>query len=199
MNNVGQPNVKELELCLVARAAEGDRDARHELFERHRHAAFRVAVRITGNEEDAFDVVQDSFIKAFEGLSGFQRGASFKTWLLRIVNNRSLDYLRSRKVCLAVSLDDGDERGPTGDLLPAGGDQPDARLEQHELKKRIEQAMGSLPPEQRSVFGLCAGGELTYGEIAEIVGIPIGTVMSRIYHARRRLRAMLADLAPRGG
>lgn len=182
---------------LVARAAEGDRDARRELFDRHRDAAFRVALRITGNEQDALDVVQDSFIKAFESLAGFQQEAGFSTWFLRIVTNRALDLLRHRKVRLAVPLERDDGRLPPASLA-RNGQQPGANLERQETKARIQQAIDMLPPEQKSVFALYATGDLTYGQIAEIVGVPIGTVMSRIYHARRRLREMLSDLAPEG-
>jgi RNA polymerase sigma-70 factor (ECF subfamily) len=77
-------------------------------------------------------------------------------------------------------------------------DRPGADLERRELADRLETAVESLPPEQRAVFALYATGEMTYGQIAEVVGIPIGTVMSRLYHARRRLHQLLEDLAPRG-
>jgi RNA polymerase sigma-70 factor (ECF subfamily) len=182
---------------LVARAARGDRDARRELFDRHRDPAFRVALRITGNEQDALDVVQDSFIKAFESLAGFQQDAGFSTWFLRIVTNRALDLLRHRKVRLAVPLERDDGPLPPASLA-RNGQQPGANLERQETGARIQQAIDMLPPEQKSVFALYATGDLTYGQIAEIVGVPIGTVMSRIYHARRRLRDMLPDLAPEG-
>lgn len=179
----------------MARAAEGDRDARRELFERYREAAFRVAVRITGNEQDGLDVVQDAFIKAFESLASLERVAGIKTWLLRIVNNRALDLLRRRKVRLAVSLEGDDEQAPAP-AVAADGDGPGRGLERAETETRIREAIEMLPPEQKSVFALYAAGDLTYGQIAEVVGIPIGTVMSRIHHARRRLREMLPDLAP---
>ncbi len=196
MNSVTRLNVDRSELCLVEQAARGERDARRELFERHREAAYRVALRITGRHEDALDVVQDSFIKAFERLGDFQRAAGFKTWLLRIVTNRALDLLRARKVRLAVPLDAGDDE-PRFEL-PACNDaeQPGAELEYRELAERLRQAVESLPPEQRAVFALYALGEMTYGQIAEAVGVPIGTVMSRLYHARRRLHRLLEDLAP---
>ncbi len=191
-------NVENLELHLVEQAARGGPDARRELFERHREGAYRVALRITGRHEDALDVVQDSFIKAFEGLGEFQRAAGFKTWFLRIVTNRALDLLRARKVRLAVPLDAGDDEPR---LEPPGSnrtDQPGADLERRELADRLQRAVESLPPEQRAVFALYATGEMTYGQIAEAVDIPVGTVMSRLYHARRRLHQLLEDLAPRG-
>jgi RNA polymerase sigma-70 factor (ECF subfamily) len=198
LNSVDPSNVDSSELHLVEQAARGEREARRELFERHRDAAFSVAVRITGRREDALDVVQDSFIKAFERLGDFQQAAGFRTWLLRIVTNRALDLLRARKVRLAVSFDTGDDEPR---LEPPGSsrtEQPGADLERRELADRLQAAVESLPPEQRAVFALYATGEMTYGQIAEAVGIPIGTVMSRLYHARRRLHQLLEDLAPRG-
>jgi RNA polymerase sigma-70 factor (ECF subfamily) len=197
VNSVNRSNVDNPEIQLVERAAAAQRDARRELFERHREAAYRVALRVTGRHEDALDVVQDGFIKAFERLGEFQHGSSFRTWLLRIVTNRALDLLRARKVRLAVSLDRDDERSPA----PPAGDrdaQPGRALEDRELAERLHRALESLPPEQRAVFALYATGDMTYGQIAEAVGVPIGTVMSRLYHARRRLHELLEDLAPSG-
>ena len=196
VNSVAGPNVENSELRLVQRAAAGDRDARRELFEQHRGAAYHVAFRVTGRQEDALDVVQDSFIKAFERLAEFQHAAGFRTWLLRIVTNRALDVLRARKVRLAVPLDAGEDEPR---LDPAAVDRqtrPGDRLEQIELSDRLQRGIEALPPEQRAVFALHATGEMTYGQIAEAVGIPIGTVMSRLYHARRRLQEELKDLAP---
>ncbi|MCK4343082.1 MAG: sigma-70 family RNA polymerase sigma factor [Phycisphaerae bacterium] len=190
--------VEQLEFRLVDLAATGDREARRELFERHRAAAYRVALRITRREEDALDVVQDSFIRAFDRLADFQRESGFKTWLLRIVSNKALDLLRARKVRLAISLNRGDET--PGLELPAAdaGHRPGRQLERRELAERLHQALAALSAEQRAVFALYAGGDMTYGEIAEVLGIPIGTVMSRLYHARRRLHELLPDLAPGG-
>ncbi len=188
--------VQTTEVRLVDQAAKGDRDARRRLFELHREAAFRVALRITGRQEDALDVVQDSFIRAFERLAEFQRGAQFRTWLLRIVSNRALDVLRTRRVRLAVTLDGEDDETRLQIADRWVDNAPDARLERSELAKRLRGAIESLPADQRAVFALYASGDLTYGEIAEVLGIPIGTVMSRLYHARRRLHAELSDLAP---
>ncbi len=194
-------NVDPSEAGLVSRAAAGDRAAREELFVRHRSAALAVARRITGRDEDAADVVQESFIKAFESLAGFQRDSVFRTWLLRIVSNRSLDLLRSRRVRQAAPLAAGDENQAAAE--PAfGGDvrlglEPRgvaAAIEQSELRERLDAALDRLPPEQRSAFALFALGELTYGQIAEVLDIPIGTVMSRLYHARQKLQALLVDL-----
>jgi len=199
VNSVNGEPVETSELQLVEAAARGDREARRELFERYRQAAFRVAWRITGRHEDALDVVQDGFIRAFERLEGFRGEARFKTWLLRIVSSRALDLLRARKVRLAVSLDGGRDDAEPGFAPPAAPDEPpDARCERQALSEKLRHAIEALPPDQRATFSLYAVGELTYGEIAAALGVPIGTVMSRLHHARRRLREMLPDLAPEG-
>jgi RNA polymerase sigma-70 factor (ECF subfamily) len=191
-----QPDVQLTELRLVDSAASGDREARRELFERYRDAAYQVALRITGRTEDALDVVQDSFIRAFDGLRGFQRDAVFKTWLLRIVSNRALDFLRARKVRLAAPIGSGGDEAD-GALEPLADEPgPGRGLERQEMAARISAAVEKLPPDQRSVFALYASGDMTYGGIAEVLGIPIGTVMSRLFHARTRLKQALADLDP---
>ncbi len=199
LNSVASKGVHIEEASLVERAAAGDRDARSGLFEQCRDAAFRVALQVAGNHEDALDIVQDGFIRAFEKLPEFQRGASFRTWLLRIVHNRALDVLRRRKVRLAQSLDAGEDDDRPNE--PAGRDadaQPGRRMELAEAGDAVRRAIERLPAEQRTVFELYASGELTYGEIAEMMGIPIGTVMSRLFHARRVLRERLAELGPEG-
>jgi RNA polymerase sigma-70 factor (ECF subfamily) len=197
MNETRGQNVQISEVRLVSDAAQGVHEARRQLFERHHQAAFEVALRITGHREDALDVVQDGFIKAFDGLQGFQREAGFKTWLLRIVTNRALDLLRSRRVRRATSLDgrDGEEGGVPLAAQDASA-RPGVELERRELGERVARAVAALPAEQAAVFALFSRGEMTYGQIAEVLGIPIGTVMSRLFHARARLKEALADLDP---
>jgi RNA polymerase sigma-70 factor, ECF subfamily len=197
VNTVVESVVNTPEMRLVDLAAAGDREARRALFEQHREQAFRVALRITGRPEDALDVVQDSFIRAFERLRDFERGSGFKTWFLRIVSNRALDLLRSRKVRIAVPLDASGGDDSQRDLfVPDATPPPGEQLERRELGARLRRAIDTLPPDQRAVFALYALGELTYAQIADVLGVPIGTVMSRLFHARRRLHKLLPDLAP---
>jgi RNA polymerase sigma-70 factor (ECF subfamily) len=193
-----RPAVDSEEFRLLDAAAAGDREARRQLFERHRDAAYQVAFRLTGRMEDALDVVQDSFITAFEKLGGFARASGFKTWLLRIATNRALDLLRSRRLRLGVSLEavEGEGGLPRMVALPLE-ERAVSSLEQQELGERIRQAVELLPPEQRAVFSLYAAGDMTYGQIADVLEVPIGTVMSRLFHARRRLHELLPDLVPR--
>lgn len=196
MNSPAPSNVDPSEMRLVDLAAAGDRSARETLFERYREAAYAVAFRLTGRHADALDVVQDAFIKAFERLAEFQRESGFKTWLLRIASNRSLDLLRSRRVRRAASLDrDDDDAGGPEPVAPDDVElTPGAELEQREMAELVQKAVDRLPPDQKAVFSMYAAGEMTYGDIAAALGVPVGTVMSRLFHARKKLQEMLRSV-----
>ncbi|MCS7044750.1 MAG: RNA polymerase sigma factor [Gemmataceae bacterium] len=175
---------------LLARWKRGDRQALDELFQRYRGVAYRVAYRLLGNEADALDAVQDAFVKTLTHLPNFQGRSSFKTWLLRVVSNSALDYGRKRGRHGLVRMD---ILGPQQreDMMPTVADESDRRLEQDELRRRLAAALGELPPAQRQTFVLHAEAELSYREVAEVLGISIGTVMSRLFYARQKLRALL--------
>lgn len=175
---------------LLAHAAAGDPAALDELFRRHRAVAFRVAYRLLGNEADALDAVQDGFVNALTHLARFGGRSSFKTWLLRVVSNAALDLGRSRK-----RRDARFGAGPAVEdaTVFAPDPPPDAGLERADLRVRLERAIAMLPEAQRQTFVLHADGELSYRDIADALGISIGTVMSRLFYARQRLRTLLAD------
>lgn len=175
--------------ALLARFATGDRGALDDLFRRYRGVAYRVAYRLLGREADALDAVQDGFVNALLRLDRFAGRSSFKTWLLRVVCNAALDIGRQRR---------RDERAPQGPPNPSpdrfGPDeQPpaDAGLERADLRRTIDAALARLPGAQRQTFVLHVEGELTYREVAEAMGISIGTVMSRLFYARRKLKELL--------
>ena len=176
---------------LLRRFASGDRDGLDELFRRYRVVAYRVAYRLLGNEADALDAVQDGFANALTHLDRFGGRSSFRTWLLRVVSNAALDIGRSRRrradrAAGPIAPDDP----ALADSLPA----PTAELERTDLRRRLDWALASLPPAQRQTFVLHADGGLTYREVADALGISVGTVMSRVFYARQRLKAHLADL-----
>ena len=196
MNSNEPSDVDSVELRLLQRATDGDRDAWRDLFVTHRDVAHAVAFRITSNRDDAMDVVQDSFIKAFERLGDFRKSSGFRTWLLRIVHNASLDLLRSKRVRYAVSLDGTDDQPGAAAVIPDTSAAATCAATDESTLARLQDAIAALPTAQQSVFALYACGELTYGEIAAVVGIPIGTVMSRIHHARKQLQELLVDIAP---
>jgi RNA polymerase sigma-70 factor (ECF subfamily) len=176
---------------LLARFAAGDRQALDELFCRYRQLAYRVAYRLLGHEADALDAVQDGFVKVLTHLSGFQGRSSFKTWLLRVVSNAALDLGRQRARKETVSLDGlnaGErDRGPLTRPNPAGS------LERADLRRLLDRALATLPEAQRRTFVLYAEAGLSYRDVAEVLQISIGTVMSRLFYARQRLRAYLSQ------
>lgn len=176
---------------LLARWKRGSREALEELFGRYRSVAYRVAYRLLGNEADALDAVQDGFIKALTHLQNFQGRSTFKTWLLRVVSNASLDLGRQRGRRESIPLDGlGPQDHDRFDWLKRE-ENPGAKLEQEDFRRLLQQALARLPEPQRRTFVLHAEAELSYREVAEVLRISIGTVMSRLYYARQKLRACL--------
>ncbi|MHB1422938.1 MAG: RNA polymerase sigma factor [Gemmataceae bacterium] len=177
---------------LLACFASGHRQALDELFRRYRQPAYRVAYRLLGHEDDALDAVQEGFIKALTHLHGFQGRSSFKTWLLRVVSNAALDLGRQRGRREAVSLD-APRSNDLSDARLLTADEAGRGLERDDLRRRLDEALNSLSEVQRQTFVLFADGELSYREIAEVMHTSIGTVMSRLFYARRKLRNFLNE------
>jgi RNA polymerase sigma-70 factor (ECF subfamily) len=175
---------------LLARFLAGERTALEELFQRYRGLAYRVAHRLLGNEADALDAVQEGFIKALVHLQGFQHRSTFKTWLLRVVSNASLDLGRQRGRREAQSLEALGHNDPERQE-PSTLEDPALGLHRQDLRQALDQALAQLPEAQRQTFVLHAEAELSYREVAEVLGISIGTVMSRLYYARQKLRVYL--------
>lgn len=176
--------------ALLARFAAGDRSALDDLFCRYRSVAYRVAHRLLGSEADALDAVQDGFVNALTHLGRFVGRSSFKTWLLRVVCNAAHDVGRQRK---------RNERVPQApanfsfdDLGTPAPDPADSGLVRADLRRAIDAALARLPEVQRQTFVLHVEGELTYREVADALGISIGTVMSRLFYARQKLKELLA-------
>jgi RNA polymerase sigma-70 factor (ECF subfamily) len=175
---------------LLARLAGGEREALEELFLRHRALAYRVAYRLLGHEADALDAVQEGFIKALSHLPGFEGRSSFKTWLLRVVSNAALDLGRQRGRRETLSFDAFPPSDREG-VQPLALADPAQGLERADLRRLLDRALAELPEAQRRTFVLHAEAELSYREVAEVLGISIGTVMSRLFYARQKLRALL--------
>jgi RNA polymerase sigma-70 factor (ECF subfamily) len=167
--------------------------ALEELFRRYRQPAYRVAHRLLGNEADALDAVQEGFVKVLTHLPDFQGRSSFKTWLLRVVSNAALDLGRQRGRRSAAEPPAADGRGDA-DAGPLVWADPTRGLERADLRRQIDAALARLPEPQRQTFVLHVDADLSYREVAEALGISIGTVMSRLYYARQKLRAILAPL-----
>lgn len=187
--SVSAPVAVPADCELLAQASGGDRAALDELFRRYRTVAFRVAYRLLGREVDALDAVQEAFIKAFTHLDRFRGQSSFKTWLLRIVSNAALDMGRSRRRSGWNELPAKPLAGQEFDDGPT----PESGIHRADLRKAIDGALERLPATQRQTFVLHVDGELTYREVADVLGISIGTVMSRLFYARQKLKTLLAD------
>lgn len=172
---------------LLERARQGDSPAREELFRRSRDIAYRVAYRHLGHQEDALDAVQNAFIKVFRHLDEFDGRSQFRTWLLRIVTNAALDLGRKRSRNNVLRLADSDPEG----VEAAFEEDPAQGLHRQDLRRSLDEALSRLNPDIRSTFVLFAEAGLSYKEIAESLGVPIGTVMSRLHFARQKLQAFL--------
>jgi RNA polymerase sigma-70 factor, ECF subfamily len=191
MRPVTVPTLPETDDELIVRANRGNRPALEELFRRYREPAYRVAYRLLGNTEDALDAVQDGFIKALTHLRGFEHRCSFKTWLLRVVSNASLDFGRQRRRRDQLAAIVTERAGPDYGTTPEHTD-PEREAEGSDLREAVSAALMTLPESQRRTFVLHVDGGLSYREVAEAMGISIGTVMSRLFYARQKLKGLLA-------
>lgn len=181
--------------ALVRGAQKGDADAFEELIARHRDKIYARAFSMMRNEDEALDLSQEAWVKGWQRLKQFQGESSFSTWMTRIVINLCLDELRKQKRHRADSIEElGEESGGVERQMPAITVNPTERLERSELRQRIDRGLSQLSPEHRTVLILHEFEEMEYKEIARTVGCSIGTVMSRLFYARRRLAALLADL-----
>lgn len=185
---MSEPRVEPDDRQLIGLAQGGEQAAFEELVRRYRQPAYRAAFALVGNVEDAMDVTQEAFIRAFRAIGRFELGRPFFPWMYRIVRNLGLSYLKQRRQSgFTVSLD---ESKPNGRLLEVAGEGPSPREEysQGELERHLSEALDSLKPEDREIVVLRDVQGHAYKEIAALLEIPIGTVMSRLYYARDRLR-----------
>lgn len=186
---------------LVSKAQAGDTEAFAELVTRHEHAIFRLARHITHNAEDAEDVLQETFLKAYEHLDEFRGDSKFYTWLVRIAVNQALMKLRKRKSDRSISLDESFDTGEdvvVREIAVWSGD-PEQLYSQEELRNILSSAIDSLPPVFRAVFALRDIEELSTEETAEILNLSVPAVKSRLLRARLRLREKLTRYFKRKG
>ena len=177
---------------VIERVLAGDNDAFGLLVEKYQTKVYNLALRMCGNEDDAFDLSQDSFLRAWKSLGSFQFESSFSTWLFRLSSNICLDFLRAKKRRAAVSLTMvSDEDEETQLDLPDGGPTPEEAALAAEDRQILMQAINSLPADQRQIITLRAINDLSYTQIAEILNIQEGTVKSRLSRARTALRNKL--------
>ena len=177
---------------IIEQVLGGDNNAFGLLVEAYQDRVYNLALRMCGNPDDAFDLAQESFFRAWRGLSGFQQESTFSTWLFRLSSNVCLDWLRAKKRRPTVSLTTLDDEEQEVQLeLPDPGPGPEALLLAAEDREALAGAMNQLPVEYRQILTLRAVDDLSYIQIAEILRLKEGTVKSRLSRARLALRNKL--------
>ena len=183
----------------VTLARGGDETAFRRLVERHSRAVFQLAFRMTGSEADAEDIVQESFLKAYRELKRFESRSSFSTWLHRITVNCSYDLLRKRPRHKAESLEPFDgEAGPVTTLEANPAGRPDRVVYGAEVQRRVETAMGTLTPAERTAFLLRHVEGRSIDEIGATLGLQVSATKHSIFRAVQKMRRALAPLAASG-
>ena len=181
--------------ALVKAAQQGDMGAFEELVARHRDKIYARAFSMLRNEEEAVDLSQEAWVKGWQRLAQFQGESSFGTWMTRVVINLCLDQLRRQKRQRTESIEAMDEdSGGVERQMPVITVNPTAGLERTELRDRIDKALAKLSYEHRTVMVLHEFEEMEYKEIAKAMDCSIGTVMSRLFYARRKMAVLLSDL-----
>lgn len=182
---------------LVQRVQDGDHAAFRQLFERYHRRAFAVALGVVKNKQDALDIVQDAFIKVHRHIGSFQGSSSFYTWLYRIIMNLAIDQVRKGRhqkdseFDERVARDSGDVAGD-GTMLPRMLDSnPSKTAVRRELSEKIQAALQELPEYHRAVILMREVEGLSYEEMSKIMKVPKGTIMSRLFHARRKMQEAL--------
>ena len=191
------PSEGPSDIDLVARCREGDTQAFNQLVTRHRQRCFAMIYQMVRNEEDAWDLAQDGFVRAWRSLANFRGQSSFFTWLYRIMTNVTLDWLRRKKIQSGQEFDDSiglPGIAPGAVTAPQATVEPATRLADQEIRVRVDEAIARLSDEHRTVIVMREIDGLEYHEIAEAIGCSIGTVMSRLFYARKKLQTMLRDV-----
>ena len=180
---------------LVRRAREGDLTAYDDLVKRYQERIYATIYHMTANHEDANDLAQDSFIKAFSALKSFKGGSSFYTWLYRIAVNKTINFLKQRKNKYHLSLNDIDFNAENDPDLVAliSHKTPQREAGLSELQKKLNEALLKLSESHRMVVVLHDVQGQSHEDIAEIMGCNIGTVRSRLFYARQQLQGYLAE------
>jgi len=191
-----QPDVSELDL--VKRCQNGDSEAFDQLVSRYRTRVFGMIYNMVHNEQDAWDLAQDSFVKAWKSIKRFRGQSSFYTWIYRIVMNVTIDWTRKKQVKgSGAEFDDAiqlKEVEPGSKTMPKPDDMPFERMQRGEVRAQIDKAIAQLSPEHRAVILMKEMEDMQYHEIAEALGCSIGTVMSRLFYARKKLQTLLKDV-----
>lgn len=185
------------DIDLVKRSQTGDTRAFDTLVTKYRGRIYAMTYHLIQNESEAWDLSQEAFIKAWRALPNFKLDASFYTWLYRIAHNVTYDWLRKKKIQGDGEFDDErtEHRAAVGaETAPKGDAAPDTAMRNAELGARIQAAIARLSPEHRQVIVLREVEGMAYEEIAAMVPCSLGTVMSRLFYARKKLQEQLQDV-----
>ena len=169
---------------VIKRVLSGDKNAFSDIVTENQKNVYNLVLRMTQNEQDALDISQDVFIKAYTSLSGFNGQSRLSVWLYRIAYNTCLDYIRKNQKTDSVPLAGGDDDSPAGQL-PDERYEPERQLEQAELRDALNEAVESLSDEHRQIMIMREYSGMSYSEIGSALGINEGTVKSRLARARR--------------
>jgi len=200
MSNSPQTGLAKDEAVLVAEAKAGSYEAFEDLVNRYEKKIYRLGLNLTGNPEDAEDMLQETFLKAFEHLSDFREDSRFYTWIVRIAINQGLMKLRKRRGSKEVQIEDGEN--DDGEIIPRDfadwRPNPEQELQRTELEDILQNAARSLPMTFRTVFFLRDVEGLSTEETAELLNLSEGAVKARLFRARLRLREELSKILKRG-
>ena len=178
---------------LIRRAQQGDNSAFEQLLLAHQKKVYNLCLRMAANPDDALDLSQEAFIRAWRALGQYQFEANFSTWLFRLTSNVCIDFLRRKKrrqeTSLTENYDDSDDGAEL--LVPDGNPLPEQQAISNETRLELAQAMEKLSPDHREILQLRVVEDLPYEQIADILGVRVGTVKSRLARARLSLRKIL--------
>ncbi len=175
---------------LIDRCLDGETAAFGELVRRYQDRLYNTVYRLVDNSEDAQDIVQDAFLNAYQSLDGFKGDSQFFTWLYRIAVNTAISHKRRQRVLLSINAGRNGANG-VQPLDASEYSRPGEALERAEQEQRIQEALSRLSPEHRAVLVLKDLEGQKYEEMAEVLGVPIGTIRSRLHRARAELRELL--------
>lgn len=183
---------REQEAAVIQAVLDGDVNAYEALVKEYEKNVYNLALRMTGNSEDAYDMSQEAFIKAYNSLSAFRGDSKFSVWLYRIVSNVCLDFLRSKNRKPTVSLSVENDEGEDVELdIADESSSPELVLERGLTRDAVRRGLAALPDDHREILLLREIQGLSYDEIAEVLGLEAGTVKSRIFRARKKLCSFL--------
>ena len=183
----------EEEMRIIAKVLDGDTNAFEALVEDQKKVVFNLALRMLGNEEDAYDISQDAFLKAYTNLASFRGDCKFSSWLYKLTTNLCLDFIRKRNRHKVVPLVFEDDNGDSEYMeIPDDTYSPEACTEQKQLRESVRAGLSKLAPQQREILVLREIGGLRYDEIGRQLNLEEGTVKSRIFRARKKLCEILS-------